>query len=104
MDKQNQTNEQQWQLLVLILRDLAIQKLGVGWQLELANRTGFKPSNISRIFSLKYSLSLKNFIIIAKAIEVNFFFEDKESTTQLNLAMERAMNELGRRVDKLPKN
>lgn len=104
MQKNNNTNEQQWQLLVLILRDLAIQKLGVGWQLELANRTGFQPSNISRIFSLKYSISLKNFIILAKAIEVNFFFEDKESITELNLTMERAMNELGRRVDKLPKN
>jgi hypothetical protein len=104
MDKQNQINEQQWQLLVLILREIAIQKLGIGWQLELANRTGFKPSNISRIFSLKYSLSLKNFIIIAKAIEVNFFFEDKDSITDLNQAMERAMDQLGRRVDKLPKN
>ena len=104
MDKKNQINEQQWQLLVLILREIAIKKLGTGWQLEIANRTGFKPSNVSRIFSLKYGITLKNFVIIAKSIEVNFFFEDKESITELNTAMERAMNELGRRVEAFPKN
>ena len=47
-----------------------------------------------------------NYLIlkISKAIGVNFFFEDKESKTDLNQAMEKAMEALGRRVDKLSKN
>jgi hypothetical protein len=47
---------------------------------------------------------LPTFLEIAKSIEVNFFFEDKESKTDLNLAMEKAMETLGRIADKLPKN
>lgn len=48
--------------------------------------------------------TLPTFLEIAKAIGINFFFEDKESKTDLNLAMEKDMEALGRRVDKLPKN
>jgi len=102
--KNNNTNEQQWQLLVLLLKELAIQKYGKGWQTHLAEKTHFTQGNISRMFGLKYTPSLKNFMIIAKAIEVNFFFEDKEGKTDLNLAFENAMESLGRRPDKLPKN
>jgi hypothetical protein len=88
----------------LLLKELAIQKLGNGWQTKLADKTNFTQSNISRLFSLKYTPSLKNFLILAKAIEVNFFFEDKEGKTDLNKAFENAMEALGRRPDKLPKN
>lgn len=35
---------------------------------------------------------------------VNFFFEDKEGKTELNVAFERAMEQLGRRPDKLGRN
>lgn len=103
MSNQN-TNEQQWKLLVLLLKELAIQKIGKGWQTELAERTTFTQSNISRMFSLKYTPSLKNFLIIAKAIKVNFFFEDQEGKSDLNKAFENAMNTLGRRPNNLPKN
>lgn len=41
---------------------------------------------------------------VANAIGVNFFFEDRESLSDLNLAFERAMEQLGHRPDKLPKN
>lgn len=102
--EQQNANEQQWKLLVLLLKELAIQKLGNGWQTQLAENTNFTQSNISRMFGLKYAPSLKNFLILAKAIEVNFFFEDKEGTTDLNLAFEKAMESLGRRLYKLPKN
>lgn len=102
--EQQNANEQQWKVLVLLLKELAIQKLGTGWQTQLAEKTNFTQSNISRLFSLKYAPSLKNFLILAKAIEVNFFFEDKEGKTELNLAFENAMEALGRRPDKLPKN
>jgi DNA-binding phage protein len=98
------TKEQQWQLLVLLLKEIAIQKHGTGWQTHLAKETHFSQSNISRMFGLKYTPSFKNFLIIAKALKVNLFFEDQESTTDLNKAFESAMEALGRRLDKTPKN
>lgn len=104
MDHNQNTNEQQWQLLVLLLKEIAIQKHGKGWQTHLAEETHFSQGNISRMFGLKYTPSFKNFLIIAKALKVNFFFEDQDSTTDLNKAFESAMEALGRRADKLPKN
>lgn len=103
MSNENQnTNEQQWKLLVFLLDEIRQQK-GITQQ-QIADETGLIRSNISRFFSAKFTPDLNNFLIIAKAIEVNFFFEDKESKTDLNIAMERAMETLGRRPDKLPKN
>lgn len=102
--EQQNANEQQWKLLVLLLKEVAIQKLGNGWQTQLADKTNFTQSNISRLFSLKYTPSLRNFLILAKAIEVNFFFEDKKGESDLNLAFENAMDALGRRPENLPKN
>lgn len=104
MKNNKNTNEQQWMLLVLLLKELAIHKLGNGWQTQLAEKTNFTQSNISRLFSLKYSPSLKNFLIIAKAIEVNFFFEDKKVVSDLNIIFEKAMESLVRRPLKMTKN
>ncbi|WP_026755042.1 helix-turn-helix transcriptional regulator [Sediminibacter sp. Hel_I_10] len=104
MNNQENTNEQQWKLLVLLLKEIAIDKHGTGWQTHLADKTKFAQSNISRMFGLKYTPSLKNYLIIAKALDVNFFFESKDSDTDLNQCFERAMEALGRRPDKLPKN
>lgn len=98
----NNQNEQQWQLLVLILKEIAESKSIT--QNEIAEQTGLLQSNISRFFSLKYKPTLDTFLQIAKAIKVNFFFEDTESKTDLNIAFERAMTELGRRSQNLPKN
>lgn len=97
-------NKRDSDVLVSILHELAKQKLGTGYQSKLAETTGFKQSNISRLFSLKYSPTLDTFLAIAKAINVNFFFEDQKSETDLNKAFEYAMTKLGRRQDKLPKN
>jgi len=47
---------------------------------------------------------MQTFLAIAGAIEVNFFFQDREDKTELNVMFEKAMTELGRRPDKLPKN
>ncbi len=104
MDNSKNTNEQQWRLLVLLLKELAEQKLGIGYQTRISEITNWKVSNVSRFFSLKYTPRLDSFLIIAKAIKVNFFFEDQENLTDLNMAFERAMESLGRRPDKLPKN
>ena len=91
-----------WMVLVLILKKIAKSKNIT--HAQIADKIGLHTSNITRIFSLKYCPSLKIFIAIAKAVEVNFFFEDMESTTDLNIIFEAAMAELGRRVEKLPKN
>jgi DNA-binding phage protein len=102
MSSLNKKQNEQWMLLVLLLKEIA-EKKGVT-QGQIADQTGLLQSNISRFFSLKYKPTLDTFLQISKAIKVNFFFEDQDSKTDLNQAMERAMEELGRRVDKLPKN
>ena len=96
------TGHQDWMVLVSLLKEIVKAK-GLKYD-QLAESTGLKESNISRVFSLKYAPTLKTFIAICKAAGVNFFFEDKESETDLNQCMERAMYALGRRVDNLPKN
>lgn len=93
---------EQWQLLVLLLKEIAQDKNLT--QETIAELSGLQRSNVSRFFSLKYKPTLDTFLQVAKAIKVNFFFEDQESKTDLNQAMERAMETLGRRPDKLPKN
>jgi DNA-binding phage protein len=102
MSSLNKKQNEQWMLLVLLLKEIA-EKKGVT-QGQIADQTGLLQSNISRFFSLKYKPTLDTFLQISKAIKVNFFFEDQDSKTDLNQAMEKAMEELGRRVDKLPKN
>ena len=92
----------QWKLLVLLLQQIAEQK-GLTQQ-EIAEKAQMHQSHISRFFALKYAPNMDTFLKVSKAIGVNFFFESTESKTNLNLAMEKAMEELGRRVNKLPKN
>lgn len=92
----------EWQLFVLMLKEIAIEK-GITQEI-IAQRSGLIQSNVSRIFALKYKPTLDTFLQVAKAVGVNFFFEDKESKTDLNVCFERAMESLGRRPDKLTKN
>ena len=101
MKDKNNENEQ-WQLLVLLLKEIADQKNIT--QQEIAAKSGLLQSNVSRFFSLKYKPTLDTFLQVSKAIKVNFFFEDQEGNTDLNLAFENAMSSLGRRPDDLPKN
>ncbi len=95
-------NEQHWKLLVQLLKEIADEK-GIT-QLEIAEKTGLLQSNISRTFSLLVIPRLDTFLAIARAIGVNFFIEDREGKTELNVLFEAAMAELGRRPDDLPKN
>jgi DNA-binding phage protein len=95
-------HENSWKVLVLMLKNIAEAK-GIT-QEEISYKTGLLQSNISRVFSLRYCPTLQTFLAIATAIEVNFFFEDKESKTELSFMFEKAMAELGRRPDKLSKN
>jgi transcriptional regulator with XRE-family HTH domain len=98
MKKINQSNEQHWKLLVLVLKKIATKK-GIT-QAQIAERAGLIQSNVSRMFALKFPPTLKTFIAVARAIEVNFFFEDREDKTELNQIFEAAMTELGRRNQK----
>ena len=101
--KLNTTIEnEQWQLLVLLLKEIADQKNIT--QNDISDLAGMQQSAVSRLFLLKYKPTLETFLKVAKAIKVNFFFEDQENKTDLNSCFENAMEELGRRVDKLPKN
>lgn len=93
---------EQWQLLVLLLKEIATQK-GISIN-QIAEKTGMEQSSVSRFFSLKFKPTLPTFLEIAKAIKVNFFFEDQEDKSDLNQAFESAMEQLGRRANKLPKN
>jgi DNA-binding phage protein len=102
MDKKNQKDEQQWMLLVLLLKEIADSK-GIT-QNQIADQTGLLQSNISRFFSLKYKPTLDTFLQVANAINVNFFFEDKDGQSDLNKSFEKAMIQLGRRPDRLAKN
>ena len=101
MKNQNNQNEQ-WQLLVLLLKEIADQKNIT--QNDIAELTGMQQSAVSRLFLLKYKPTIETFLKVAKAIKVNFFFEDQEGTADLNKAFEKAMTEIGRRPDNLPKN
>ena len=94
--------DNQWKLLVLLLQQIAEQK-GLTQQ-QIAEKAQMHQSHISRFFALKYAPNMDTFLKVSKAIGVNFFFEDQESKTDLNLAMEKAMEQLGRRINKLPKN
>lgn len=93
---------EQWMLLVFLLKEVADSKHIS--QNDIAAITGMKQSAVSRFFSLKFKPTLDTFLQVAKAVKVNFFFEDQESTTDLNLAFEKAMEALGRRADRLSKN
>lgn len=90
--------DNQWKILVLLLQQIAEQK-GLTQQ-QIAEKAQMHQSHISRFFALKYAPNMDTFLKVSKAIKVNLFFEDQDSNTDLNLAMEQ----LGRRVEKLPKN
>lgn len=95
-------NDEQWKLLVLLLKNIAEDK-GITHQ-QIADETGLLKSNVTRVFAVRYRPNLEVFLKIAQAVKVNFFFEDKESKTDLNLMFEKAMDQIGRRTDSLPKN
>lgn len=97
-------NKVKWQIQILLLEEIAKEKLGVGYQTKLAALTGLKQSNLSRMFSLKYSPTLETFTIVSAALKINHFFEDQESKTDLNILFEKAMESLGRRAGKLSRN
>ena len=98
----NNNQDQQWKLLVLLLKEIAESK-GIT-QNQIGEIAEMHQSHVSRFFGLKFPPNMNTFLKVAKAINVNFFFEDKDSKTDMNIVFEKAMTELGRRPDNLPKN
>lgn len=90
--------ENNWKAMVLLLREVAKEKKISN--IEIAEKTGLKKSNVSRFFNLAYCPSIELFLKISMAVGINFFFEDKDSKSDLNVCFERAMTELGRRISK----
>lgn len=99
----NQNNQdQQWKLLVLLLKEIAESK-GIT-QNQIGEIAEMHQSHVSRFFGLKFPPNINTFLKVAKAINVNFFFEDKDDKADMNVVFEKAMTALGRRPDNLPKN
>ena len=93
---------EQWKLFVLLLDEIRTQKKLSN--LKVAELSGIAPAHTSRFFSCKFEPKIGTFLKIAKAVGVNFFFEDQNSKLDFNLAIENAMKRLGRRSYKLPQN
>ncbi|NJN27144.1 MAG: helix-turn-helix transcriptional regulator [Cyclobacteriaceae bacterium] len=98
----NNSNEQSWKLFVLLLRKIAESK-GIS-QGQLADLTGLKQSNISRMFNLQYCPNMRTFTNVSKAIGVNLFIEDKTGDTDITATFNQAMGELGRRTESSSNN
>lgn len=98
----NNNQDQQWKLLVLLLKEIAESK-GIT-QNQIGEIAEMHQSHVSRFFGLKFPPNINTFLKVAKAINVNFFFEDKDSKADMNVVFEKAMTALGRRPDNLPKN
>lgn len=75
MEKQNNQNEQ-WKLLVLILKEIAESK-GIT-QNQIAGSTGMQQSAISRFMLLKYKPTLETFLKIANVLNCKINITDNE--------------------------
>ena len=78
-----------WMLLVTMLKKTA-EKKGISQQM-IVERTWLKKSNLSRMFALQQSPTLRTFLLVARAIGVNFFFEDRDGDTNLTAIFEAAI-------------
>lgn len=102
MKTENQESQPHWKVFILLAKNIAAEKNISNY--EIAEKTGYAESTIGRIFKLEFCPKLQIFLDILRVLEVNIFFESRDSDTDLNLMFEKAMEDLGRRPDKLPKN
>jgi DNA-binding phage protein len=78
-------NNNNWELMVLILRDIAKSKSIT--HKDIAEHTGLHRSNVSRFFSLKYCPTLSTFFLISNALGVNIFLELPDNTIDVNKSL-----------------
>lgn len=93
------SEDAQWKVFVLLLKKIAEQK-GISFG-EIEEKSGVDSE---KFFNLSTPPRFDHFLKVAKAIQINFFIEDREGKTELNKLFESAMEYLGRRPDKFPKN
>lgn len=103
MESINQnTHPDSWRVLVLFIAEIARSKR-ITHEM-IAQRTGLHRSNVTRFLTIKYCPNLDIFLKLLKAVEINVFFEDRESKSDLNVLFEKAMEALGRRTKNIPEN
>ena len=67
----------------ILLRFVADQAKEKGiTQEDIAERTGFSRSNVSRMLAGRFAPTLDNFIRLAEAVEVYFFLESKDAKSE----------------------
>lgn len=101
MQNQDKPSEH-WKVFALFFKEVMdSKKLTTS---ALALKIGVHRSTLKRFFDLDFPLKFDVILKIAEALDLNMFFETKDSKTNLNQLFENAMERLGRRPDKLPKN
>lgn len=93
---------EQWKAFALFFKK-AMESKGMN-QSQLAEKVGIHRSSLKRFFDLEFALKFDTVLAIIHALELNIFFETRDESSNLNKWFENAMEELGRRPDKLPKN
>ena len=91
-----------WKLLALFLENAMLGK-GMN-RTQLGEKVGVHSSTIKRFFELDFCLKFDTVLAIAKELELNIFFETRDESAEISKWFEDAMEQLGRRPDKLPKN
>lgn len=91
-----------WKAFALFFKN-AMDAKGLN-QSQLAEKVGVHRSTLKRFFELEFCLKFDTILAIVHALELNLFFESRDDSAELNKWFEEAMEELGRRPDKLPKN
>ncbi len=101
MNNEN-TQGEYWKVLALFFEN-AMKAKGMN-RTQLAEQVGVHSSTIKRFFELEFCLKFDVVLDIVRALELNIFFETREESAEMNKWFEDAMEQLGRRPDKLPKN
>ena len=85
-------------LIKLLLDEKGITNYAV------AKKLAISKSTVANWFEGTTVPSLDNFLRLAKLAEVNFFFSSKEDGAPLNALFNKAMEQIGRRPEKLNNN
>lgn len=101
MSNQNAQGEH-WKAFALFLEN-AMKHKGMN-RTQLAEAIGVHSSTIKRFFELEFCLKFDVVLAIIKELELNIFFETRDESAEINKWFEDAMERLGRRPDRLPKN
>lgn len=91
-----------WKVFALFFKEAMLHKNMKASQ--LAEKIGVSPSTITRFLNLDFCLRFDYVLKIVHALELNMFFETRDESAEISKWFEDAMDQLGRRPDKLPKN